>query len=296
VTVAHRRDAVAFLQTKGVSEQRACRLLGLGRSSLRYRPCDGRDEALRQQLLDLARRHPRYGYRRAWAVLRRDGWTVNLKRVHRVWRELGLAVPRPRRRRRRRGGRPDPVPVRAEHPGHVWAYDFVKDHCENGQALRILTLVDEFTRECLAIEVGGSLGARRVIAVLERSFAEHGPPEWLRSDNGPEFIAEILKVWLAERGARPRYIDPGCPWQNAFGESFNGRLRDECLNLELFANRLEATVVLEAWRLDYNLQRPHSSLGYKTPREFREALKLGETPDPAKGRCRRGGQPDRAAK
>jgi putative transposase len=279
--VADRRDAVAFLRLKGVSERRACRLMRLGRSSLRYRPRGGRDEALRLQLREIARRHPRYGYRRAWAVLRREGWSVNLKRVHRVWKDLGLAVPRRHRRRRRRGGDHDPVPVRAERPGHVWTYDFLKDHCENGQALRILTVVDEFTRECLAIEVGGSFGARRVRAVLERLFAEHNPPEWLRSDNGPEFIALALKAWLAERGSRPRYIDPGCPWQNAYGESFNGKLRDECLNLELFASRGEAAVVLEAWRLDYNMQRPHSSLGYRTPREFRESLGAGGTGDPS---------------
>ena len=140
------------------------------------------------------------------------------------------------------------MPVRAERPDHVWTYDFLKDHCANGQALRILTLVDEYTRECLAIEVGASIGARRVIAVLGRAFAEQGPPEWLRSDNGPEFIAGVLKRWLAERGAKPRYIDPGCPWQNPYGESFNGRLRDECLNLELFASREEAAVILGAWR------------------------------------------------
>ena len=163
------------------------------------------------------------------------------------------------------------MPVRAAHPGHVWTYDFLKDHCEEGQALRILTLVDEFTRECLAIEVGRSLGARRVIAVLERVFAEHGPPEWLRSDNGPEFIAEAVKRCFAESGSKPRYIDPGCPWQNAFGEGFNGRLRDECPNLELFATRREAAVILEAWRQSYNTERPHSSLGYRTPNEFREA-------------------------
>jgi len=132
----------------------------------------------------------------------------------------------------------------------------------------------------LAVEVGGSLGARRVIAVLERAFTEHGQPEWLRSDNGPEFIAQVLKRWLAERGPRPRYIDPGCPWQNPYGESFNGRLRDECLNRELFANRREAAVVLEAWRQEYNEVRPHSSLGYRTPREFRAAWSRGGIPNP----------------
>ena len=191
-----------------------------------------------------------------------------------------MSLPRPRRRRRRRGGGQDPVPVRAERPDHVWTYDFLKDHCANGQALRILTLVDEFTRECLAIEVGASLGARRVIAVLERVFAEQGQPEWLRSDNGPEFIAQVLKRRLAERGPKPRYIDPGCPWQNPYGESFNGRLRDECLNRELFANRREAAVVLEVWRQEYNAERPHSSLDYRTPREFRAAWSRGSIPDP----------------
>jgi putative transposase len=252
----------------------------LGRSSLRYRPQDDRNDDLRQRLRDLARQHPRYGYRRAWAVLRREGWPVNLKRVHRLWKDLGLALPRARRRRRRPGGNHDPVPISAERPGHVWTYDLLKDHCENGQAFRALTLVDELTRECLAIEVGRSLAARRVIAVLERVFAEHGSPEWLRSDNGPEFIAEAVKRWLAERGSKPRSIDPGCPWQNAFGESLNGRLRDECLNLELFANRREAAVIIEAWRREYNTQRPHSSLDYRTPQEFREgAVQTPSGPD-----------------
>src|SRR5262249_52347698 len=152
----------------------------------------------------------------------------------------GLSLPRPRRCRRRRGGGRDPVPVRAERPNHAWTYDVFKDHCANGQALRVLTLVDEYPRECLAIEVGASLGARGGIAVLERAFTEQSPPEWLRSDNGPEFIAQVLKRWLAERGSRPRSIDPGCPWQDVSGESFNGRLRDECRNRELVANRPEA--------------------------------------------------------
>ena len=138
----------------------------------------------------------------------------------------------------------------------------------------------EFTRECLTIEVGASLGARRVIAVLERAFAEQGPPEWLRSDNGPEFLAQVLKRWLAERGPKPRYIDPGCPWQNPSGESFNGRLRDECLNRELFANRREAAVVLEAWRQEYNAERPRRSLSHRTPREFRAAWIRDGIPKP----------------
>jgi len=275
--VADRRDAVATLRLKGVSKRRACQILRLGRSSLYYRPREDRDGGLRQRLRELALDHPRYGYRRAWAVLRREGWSVNLKRVHRVWKELDLAVPRPRRRRRRVGGQ-DPVPVRAERPGHVWTYDFLKDQCADGRAFRVLTLVDEFTRECLAIEVGASIGVRRVIAVLERVFAGHGTPEWLRSDNGPEFIAEVLRSWLADRGAGPRYIDPGCPWQNAYGESFNGKLRDECLNLELFASRREAAVVVEAWRRLYNTQRPHSSLGYQTPQEFRDRIEPGRGP------------------
>jgi putative transposase len=278
--VAARRDAVALLRQQGVSERRACELLRIGRSSLRYRPRGDDDKAVRQRLQDLARRYLRYGYRRARAVLRRAGWSINVKRVHRLWRELGLAVPQSHRRRRRRGGDQDSVPLRAERPGLVWTYDFLKDHCENGQSLRILTLVDEFTRECLAIEVGGSFGSRRVTAVLERVFAEHGPPEWLRSDNGPEFIAVALKEWLAERGSEPPYIDPGCPWQNPYGESFNGRLRDECLNLEIFATRREAAVILETWRRQYNTQRPHSSLGYRTPQEFRAGWSDGGPPGP----------------
>jgi len=258
--VADRRDAVATLRLKGASERRACQILRLGRSSLYDRPREDRDGGLRRRPRELALDRPRYGYRRAWAVLRREGWSGNLKRVHRVWKELDLAVPRPRRRRRRVGGQ-GPVPVRAERPGHVWTYDSLKDQCGGGRALRVLTLVDEFTRECLAIEVGASIGARRVIAVPERVFAEHGTPEWLRSDNGPEFIAEVLKTWLADRGAGPRHIDPGCPWQDAYGESFDGELRDECLNPELFASRGEASAVVGARRRAYKTQRPHPAAG-----------------------------------
>jgi putative transposase len=217
----------------------------------------------------LAAKHPRYGYRRVWALLRRRGQQVNKKRVHRLWQRTRLQVrKRPRKRHRSSAGE---LPLKATHPGHIWTYDFLEDRTQNGTLLRILTVMDEFTREGLAIELATSLPASRVITVLERLVAAHGAPAYMRSDNGPEFVALALRGWLARQQVATLYIDPGCPWQNGYGESFNGTVRDECLNMYVFLSVAEARARLEAFRQHYNEERPHSSLDYRTPLEFKSA-------------------------
>ncbi len=226
-----------------------------------------RDQELSTQLRAVAREHPRYGYRRVWAVLRTAGMIVNAKRVYRLWQAIGLCVPQRRPRRRVRGGGVRPLP--AQHPNHMWAYDFVHDRCVNGQKLKILTVVDEWTRECLALEVDGRINASRVIDVLRQLIRQQGPPAYLRSDNGPEFVAKAIKAWLAQSDVQTAYIEAGKPWQNGTNESFNGKFRDECLNLEWFRHCLEARIVIEQWRRRYNEERPHSSLGYRTPAQAR---------------------------
>jgi transposase InsO family protein len=209
-------------------------------------------------------------------LLRRDQLKVNHKRVHRLWKQLGLQCPV--RRKRKRSQHPGGVPQEATHPNHVWTYDFVFDTTSDGRALKFLTLIDEFTRECLAIKVGRRLPAKAVIEALEQVFAERGVPEYLRSDNGPEFVARAVQSWLKERQVKTRYIEPGSPWQNAYGESFNGRFRDECLNMEVFYSLAEAATIVEMWRQSYNQERPHSSLGYRTPAEFAASWRLESKP------------------
>ena len=231
------------LRERGLSERQACRLIGVSRSTARYRPHPRDDAPLAERLRELARRKKRYGYRRAWAMLRRAGERINPKRVYRVWRKEGLALKNRPPRKRVRSERS--VPCQATRPNHVWTYDFIHDSCSSGRKLKLLTLVDEFTRECLAIAVDTSIRAGRVIEVLQPLLDRRGRPEFLRSDNGPEFVARQLKTWLAEAGTQTHYIEPGSPWQNGFAESFHSRLRDECLNAELFANLAEAQVVIE---------------------------------------------------
>jgi putative transposase len=221
-----------------------------------------RDTELGVRLRSLAAGHPRYGYRRAWAVLRRE-MLINLKRVRRLWQRLGLSLPKRRPRRRVRSTNLRPVP--ATGANQVWAYDFVHDRCANGQKLKLLTVVDEWTRECLAIEVGARINSSRVIEVLSRLMSRHGHPTFIRSDNGPEFVAHRVKEWLNNSGVQTSFIEPGKPWQNGANESFNGKLRDECLNMEWFRNRAEAKSIVEQWRRYYNEERPHSSLNYHTP-------------------------------
>ena len=233
----------------------------------------------------LARENPRYGYRRVKALLVRQGWTVNLKRVHRLWRREGLKVPQIQRKRRRLGQSENGCTRRqAERPNHVWSYDFIHDQTADGRGLKMLPVVDEFTRECLTIEVERSLTAEDVVSTLEYLFEVRGVPDHIRSDNGPEFIAEAVKSWLARRGSKTLYIEPGSPWENAYSETFNSRLRDELLDREVFETLKEAKVILEDHRLDYNHRRPHSSLGYRTPAEFAAArIKPGDASLPSAG-------------
>jgi putative transposase len=251
---------VHFLIEYGLTTQRACALLDLHRSTFYYRARPDQNLELEQRVRELALKHPRYGYRRGWALVRRKQ-KVNKKRIYRLWRRSRLQVRKHTRNRRRRRNASG-SPVKALYPGHVWTYDFIHDRTLNGTELKVLTVMDEFTREGLAIEVASSLPARRVIMVLASLFEQHGAPQFIRSDNGPEFIAQVLRDWLTEHQTPPLYIDPGCPWQNGFGESFNGTVRDECLNMQAFASVAEARVILAPFRQQYNEERPHSSVGY----------------------------------
>ena len=251
-----------------VSERRACRLVGIGRSTLRYRQRARSDEpSLRQRLRELAAARPRFGYRRLHVLLRREGVIINHKRIERLYREEGLAVRRRTRKRVARDGRGRAaLPTR---PNQQWGIDFVSDTLAWGRRIRLFTVVDVFTREALAIEVDTSLPGGRVVRVLERLVLERGVPEEIVLDNGPELAGKALDQWAYERGVWLRFIEPGKPIQNAFVESFQGRLRDECLDRHWFLGLGDARHTVEAWRQDYNQARPHSALGYRPPAEFR---------------------------
>lgn len=265
-----------MLRANGMSERRACRHLGADRSSVRYdhRPEDPVNDLVREELLKLSRRHRRYGTPRMTALLRRGGLSVNHKRVERIWGEEGLPLPRRRPRKRFRGlggARPQP----ATRPNEVWSYDFVHDRTVAGDKLKMLTVVDEYTRECLEIRVERQMDSRHVLETLDELITERGVPRYTRSDNGPEFVSKTLTGWLRGRGVEPVFIEPGSPWENGYVESFNGKLRDECLNEEIFWSRAEAQVVTDWWREVYNLERPHSSLGFKTPAEVAKDNRTG---------------------
>ncbi len=259
-------------KTFNLSERRACQAVDQPRSTQRYSgKRAGIDEALASRMSELSRENPRYGYRRVWALLRREGWEVNKKRVLRLWREQGLKVPKKQHKSRRMGmgsGENSVTKRRAEYPGHVWSYDFAMDQTEDGRRLKVMPVVDEYTRECLSLEAERSIKALGVIDTLRRLFIERGEPDYIRSDNGPEFIAEAIKEWLAICEVKTLYIEPGAPWENAYSESFISRLRDELLERELFVNLKEAQVLLEDYRGHYNHCRPHGALGYLTPAEF----------------------------
>ena len=264
-----RRSAVGYLMgQEQCSERRACVTVSMSRSVARYVARKRGDEVeLGRKIHELAVRHSRYGYRRISALLRREGWKVNRKRVHRIWKAEGLSLPL-RRPRRRRIGTVGEIVNRAEYPNHVWSYDFLEDRTERGGKLRILAMIDEYTRECLAIKIAPSIPASAVVEILEWLFLTRGVPKYLRSDNGPEFVAKAVCQWLEENGCQSLFIEPGSPWENGYVESFNDKLRDECLNREIFRNGKEAQSIVETWRGEYNNYRPHSSIGYLTPSEF----------------------------
>jgi putative transposase len=278
VSVPARRQQVAYAVKRGVSVRRACSLLRVARSSLNYASrLEAKDADVIAAMKRLSALYPRYGYRRIQVFLEREGYVMSPDRAHRLWKHAGLQVPRKRPRRRVASGRPRPLaPTGANQ---VWAYDFVFDACANGQQLKCLTIVDEYTRECLAIDVAGSIRSGRVIDVLSRLMSERGIPRVLRSDNGPEFVSKAILGWALSCGLDSALIDPGKPWQNGTNESFNGRFRDECLAMEWFRTRAEAKVMIEIWRQHYNDVRPHSSLGKQTPAAFSRSCGTAAKPE-----------------
>jgi putative transposase len=267
VKAAQQRAAVdAAMKEFGVSERRACRIVGIGRSSRRY-SSRRRDDGLRAVLVQLAGERPRFGYRRLHMLARRAGHAVNHKRVYRLYRDAGLQV-RQRRRKRIAAAQRRPLPL-PSHRNERWSMDFVHDTLTSGRVFRTLNIVDDFSRECLAIEVDTSLPGHRVARVLDRVAFERGCyPRIVVIDNGPEFAGRVLDAWACEHGVSLVFIRPGKPIENAFVESFNGRFRDECLNEHWFLNLADARLAIEDWRKDYNQVRPHSALGNLTPETF----------------------------
>ena len=253
--------------TLGISERRACAVLGQHRSTQRKEPKRQPDEdVLTRAIIALASEYGRYGYRRVWARLRLQGWGVGLGRVERIWRREGLKVPSKQPKRGRLWLNDGScIRLRPSWQNHVWSYDFVADRTHDSKAFRMLTVIDEFTRECLAVVVARNLKSDDVLSCLTGLFTRHGPPEHIRSDNGSEFTATAVREWLSRIGAKTLYIQPGSPWENGYNESFNGKLRDELLNGEIFYTLREAKVLIKQWRRHYNTIRPHSSLEYKPP-------------------------------
>ena len=270
MTPERRRRAVCRLQTRfGVSQRRACRVAGQHRSTQRKAVPAPRpeDERLACRLREIAGEHPRWGWKTAHQILLREGWALNRKRTRRIWREEGLRRPVKTRKRRRLPGAPKQR-LRASRPNEVWAIDFQFDETSDRRRIKLCNVVDEFTREALAIRVGRSCTAEDVVEVIAGLVTERGTPAYLRSDNGPEFIAWALRDYCRMTLMATSYIEPGSPWENPFVESFNGRLRDELLNIEEFGSITEATVVIEDWRQEYNTYRPHSALGGRCPSEY----------------------------
>jgi len=250
-----------------LSERTACRIIRQPRGTQRYVPTLKPDEdELTRNIVFLASAYGRYGYRRVTALLNDDGIAVGKDRVQRIWRREGLKVPKKQPKRARLWLNDGScVRLRPEYPNHVWSFDFVETKTHDGRRVRLMTLIDEFTRKCLAIRVARRINAIGVIETLADAMLFEGTPVHIRSDNGPEMVAKVLREWLTGLGTRNLYIEPGSPWENGFCESFNGKLRDECLNGEIFYSLREAQVVIEKWRIHYNTKRPHSSLGYKPP-------------------------------
>jgi transposase InsO family protein len=254
-------------QALGVSERRACRTLGQHRSTQRKPPRGRDDEArLTDDIIELTRKYGRYGYRQVTALLNEAGWCVNHKRVERIWRREGLKVPQKQKKRGRLWLNDGScIRLRPERPNHVWSYDFMQDRTHDGRAYRILNIIDEFTKEALVIRPGRKLNSMDVLDALTDLFILRGPPEFIRSDNGPEFVARAVRDWIAAVGAKTAYIEPGSPWENGYIESFNARFRDELLDGEIFYSIREAEILIEQWRRHYNTVRPHSALGYRPP-------------------------------
>ena len=264
--VSARRDVALVVAEHGLSQRRACKLLEVDRATYRYEPRPDRNAKLRTALVEAARQQPRFGYRRLWVVLtKRQGFSVSMGRLHRLYCKEGLAVRRQKRKRLRGIAPASPSITR---PNQEWALDFVSDTISNGRALRALTMIDGYTRECPAIEVDYGISSRQVTRVLERAIAERSAPARLRCDNGPEFTSRHFLAWCGQNKVELVHIQPGKPMQNGHVESFNGRFRDECLNASWFVNLADAREKIEAWRRDYNAERPHSSLDYRTPAEF----------------------------
>ena len=267
VSVQARLEQASYAFERGLSQRMTCALLKISRSNLYYQhKMPAKDAPVIEAMKKLSGIYPRFGSRRIRIFLERDGIHVGKERCGRLWANADLQVPK-KRRRKRTGTTLRPLaPVKRNS---VWSYDFVYDACANGQKLKCLTVVDEYTRECLAIDVSGAIRSSRVIDVLSKLMRVHGVPRYLRSDNGPEFVSKALLEWATKESLQLALIDPGKPWQYGTNESFNGKFRDECLSMEWFRNRMEAKVVIEDWRIHYNDVRPHSSLDYKTPNEFK---------------------------
>ncbi len=250
-----------------ISERRACKILNQSRSSQRYtaiyRP---EEDRLTRDILELSQLYGRYGYKRVTALLQEKGWEINKKRVFRIWRALGLKVPKKQKKRARLWDQEGScIRLRPERPNHVWSYDFMMDKTHNGKTIKLFNVIDEFTRESLVIKVKRKMTSEDVQDALAELFIKRGVPEHIRSDNGPEFIATNLRMWFNKLELKPLFIQPGSPWENGYVESFNGKLRDELLNGEIFYSLKEAQVMIETWRRHYNTKRPHSSLGYRPP-------------------------------
>jgi putative transposase len=279
VSACARRKQIAYVRQRGISLRRSCALLQVARSTIGYESALAkRDAPVVAAMRELAAQYPRFGYRRIQVFLARRGLVMSADRAYRIWKSAGLQVPRRRPRRRVATGRPRPLP--AAGANQVWAYDFVFDACANGQQLKCLTVIDEFTRECLAIDVAGSIRSGRVIEVLSKLVSVRGAPKHLRSDNGPEFVSRAVLRWLLDAGIETAPIDPGKPWQNGTNESFNGKFRDECLGMQWFKNRIDAKVAIDDWRKMYNGVRPHSSLNNLTPLEYAKSVST-RSPDQA---------------
>jgi putative transposase len=268
ISPAMRRQAAEKVQQElAVPERRVCRVLGQPRSTQRYNKHIPDDEdVLTARIVALASQYGRYGYRRVTALLSLEGWRVNHKRVERIWRQEGLKVPPKQPKRGRLWlNNGSIIRLRPEFPKHVWSYDFMQDHTQDGNPFRILNVIDEYTRECLAVKVARSLTHKAVLEVLTQLFCERGVPVHLRSDNGSEFTAKKVRNWLSKLEVKPLFIEPGSPWENGYIESFNGKMRDELLSREIFYSLKEAQVMIEMWRREYNMIRPHSALGYRPP-------------------------------